>query len=387
MPQSIPKGLTRECVLQALADLDAGIEHPFGPPTGYELIHEGRRYAPKAVIGLACRSLVGRVLLPEEFSGGEAPGQANHVLRELGFTVMPKDTDPTAEESAEALERGQPWSAYEVELILADYFEMLLAELSGEAFSKAEHNRELRPKLRNRSRGSVERKHQNISAVLIGMGLPYIDGYKRAKHIQTSLVQAVGEYLIRHPEFFEKLADGPVLSPTHGPMIDDRAFESYFESRPDQIIVPAMDDKPWLSRQGRRIDFARRDASNRHLGQLGEQFAIEIEKQRLRFVDRDDLAEKVEWVAQSCGDGVGFDVLSFDPGDDSEQFIEVKTTGLGKHFPFYVTATEVRCSEDRPGQFRLYRVFDFGRNPRVYVVTGALSRECRLEPVEYRASI
>jgi hypothetical protein len=74
MPQAIPKGLTRAAVLQALADLDTGIEHPFGLPIGYELVHEGRRYAPKAVIGLACRSLLGHVLLPEEFSGGEAPG-------------------------------------------------------------------------------------------------------------------------------------------------------------------------------------------------------------------------------------------------------------------------------------------------------------------------
>ena len=79
----------------------------------------------------------------------------------------------------------------------------------------------------------------------------------------------------------------------------------------------------------------------------------------------------------TCGDGVGFDVLSFDETDDSEQFIEVKTTGLGKHFPFYVTANEVRCSEDCPERFRLYRVFDFARNPRIYVVGGALSRECR----------
>ena len=53
MPLSIPKGLTREHVLRALADLDAGIEHPFGSPTGYELVHEGKRYPPKAVVGLA----------------------------------------------------------------------------------------------------------------------------------------------------------------------------------------------------------------------------------------------------------------------------------------------------------------------------------------------
>ena len=55
MPQSIPKGLTTEHVLKALADLDTGAEHPFGSPTGYELVHGGHRYPPKAVIGLAFR--------------------------------------------------------------------------------------------------------------------------------------------------------------------------------------------------------------------------------------------------------------------------------------------------------------------------------------------
>lgn len=54
MPQSIPAGLTRDYVLKTLADIDAGIDHPFGNPTGYEFVYEGRRYAPKAVVGLAC---------------------------------------------------------------------------------------------------------------------------------------------------------------------------------------------------------------------------------------------------------------------------------------------------------------------------------------------
>ena len=94
-------------VLQALADLDAGIEHPFGPPTGYELVHEGRRYPPKAVIGLACRGLLGRVLAPEEFSGGEAPGQANFVLRELGFTVEKKGAAGSREGERPGLVRAR----------------------------------------------------------------------------------------------------------------------------------------------------------------------------------------------------------------------------------------------------------------------------------------
>ena len=41
---------------------------------------------------------------------------------------------------------------------------------------------------------------------------------------------------------------------------------------------------------------------------------------------------------------LGYDVLSFDDADESEKLIEVKTTGLGKFFPFFVTVNEVRCT-------------------------------------------
>ncbi len=97
-----------------------------------------------------------------------------------------------------------------------------------------------------------------------------------------------------------------------------------------------------------------RDAHNHKLGRLGEKFVVEFEKRRLAELGRDDLVGKVEWVADTRGDGLGFDVLSFDEHDDSELFVEVKTTGLGKFFPFYVSRNEVRCSEACPRQFNLY---------------------------------
>ena len=89
MPKSIPEGLTQQHILLALQDLDAEIEHPFGPPTGYEVVQDGKRYPPKAVVGIAFRHLIGTILPHEEFSGGEAPGEAIYVLRNLGFTVEP----------------------------------------------------------------------------------------------------------------------------------------------------------------------------------------------------------------------------------------------------------------------------------------------------------
>ena len=57
---------------------------------------------------------------------------------------------------------------------------MLASELRGDEFNKAAHNKALRARLDGRTRGAVERKHQNISAVLIELGFPYINGYSRA---------------------------------------------------------------------------------------------------------------------------------------------------------------------------------------------------------------
>lgn len=81
MPQSIPHGLTRDYIRKALVDLDAGIDHPFGSPTRYELVHDGNHYAPKAVIGIAFQHLIGQMLLPTDFSGGEAPGKPETCVR------------------------------------------------------------------------------------------------------------------------------------------------------------------------------------------------------------------------------------------------------------------------------------------------------------------
>ena len=126
---------------------------------------------------------------------------------------------------------------------------------------------------------------------------------------------------------------------------------------------------------------------NRQLGRLGEEFVVWFEKQRLLAAKRDDLAGKVDWVAETIGDGLGFDVLSFEEKDESDRLIEVKTTGMGKYAAFYVTAVELRCSQDMGDRFHLYRVFEFGAAPRMYTLRGSLDGKCLLEPTVYRARL
>ena len=379
MPQAIPKGLTRDHVLKALADLDMGIEHSFGKPTGYELLHDGKLYAPKAVVGVALRHLTGEVLHPSKFSGGEAPGQANYELRRLGFTVVSK-TQPEREEGA-----AVPWSDDEVGLLVADYFDMLQLDLLGQAYNKAEHNRLLRERLSRRSKASVEFKHRNLSAVLLTLAMPCIDGYKPARNYQHSLVDSVKAYLESNPALFAAMTRATDAVPEKLPALDD--WQRVFEAPPDEVAFPDEPAEAWRPGTGKSIDYVRRDAANRKLGRLGEQFAMELERRRLLARGRDDLARKVEWVSDTSGDGLGYDVLSFDEVDESEMWIEVKTTAFGKYSPFYVTSNEKRCSEAMARQYYLYRLFRFTHHPKLYVLHGALSDLCVLEPVAYRATV
>ena len=102
------------------------------------------------------------------------------------------------------------WSDNEIDLIVADYFAMLGSELSGSPFSKTNHNRALQ-ELIPRSRGSIEFKHQNISAVLLGLGQPWIDGYKPAANFQNALVDGVLRWLDSRPDWLAPKVE-PVTS-------------------------------------------------------------------------------------------------------------------------------------------------------------------------------
>lgn len=283
---------------------------------------------------------------------------------------------------------GRDWTRDEVEAIVADYFAMLEAELEGDSYSKIEHNRRLQG-VTDRTKGSIEFKHQNISAVLVNFRQPFIAGYLPRQNYQLLLEQAVLEWLAGQPRFFVRLADGPVLAPAARLPIPHQGMPSQLVEPPprDAVDVAAADEDADVPTRFHRLDFVRRDAENRRLGRMGEEWVVEFEQRRLHDeMQRPDLASKVEWIADTRGDGAGYDIASFNR-DESPRLIEVKTTGLGKHFPFLVTANEVRVSEREPEAYHLYRVFEFSSRPRLYVLPGSLKASCRLEPTQFRARV
>src|SRR5690606_34645424 len=97
-----------------------------------------------------------------------------------------------------------PWTDEENDLIVADYFAMLADDIAGRPYNKAEHNRQLQERI-DRTRTSIEFKHQNISAVLKGLGEDWISGYKPAFNFQMTLVDAVARWLAFHPDWLGRM--------------------------------------------------------------------------------------------------------------------------------------------------------------------------------------
>ena len=136
-------------------------------------------------------------------------------------------------------------------------------------------------------------------------------------------------------------------------------------------------------RTPRKFDFAARDERNRSPGRSGEEWVFRYERERLVLAGRGDLAAAVEWVSDSRGDGAGYGIRSKEI-DGSDLFIEVKTTNGGQLTAFILTACELECARESKPRFRLYRVFEFSKSPRVFV-PGPLD-SLSLEPSEYRVA-
>lgn len=278
------------------------------------------------------------------------------------------------------------WSRSENEAIVADYFDMLAKEIAGVPFNKADHRRGLSKVLNDRSKGSIELKHQNISAICIEIGVPYVDGYKPRSNYQEDLRQVVLARVTTHQDLLDSL-EADVNDPVTSPSVDD--ILALLEKPPKRLDVPvgrASGVELERSAARRQIDYVGREALNHQLGRAGEELVVAYEQARLIRLGQDGLAGQVEHTAATKGDGLGFDVLSFDKSG-RERLIEVKTTRYAKETPFFVTRNEVRVSERHRDQYHVYRVFGFRQSPRLFTLAGAISESFRLDPTVYVARI
>lgn len=267
------------------------------------------------------------------------------------------------------------WTDEENRETVRSYFAMLEQELTNQPYVKADYRRLLAQRL-GRSPGAIEYKYQNVSAVLLSMRAPFIDGYKPAWNYQASLERTVGEFLRHEPRIGSQM-ESSVSAPA-APRIDlmwrqdvfpTLALSEVWKHNARPVPVPR--------------DFVQLEAANRALGIAGELAIVEFEQKRLTAAGQTRLAARIDHVSRTAGDGLGYDISSFE-ADGKPRLIEVKTTRRGVDWPMFLSRHEVDVSEELADVYFLYRVFEFSKpKPGLYQLKGAIRESCDLDPQSY----
>lgn len=274
---------------------------------------------------------------------------------------------------------GEDWTQEEVAAIVADYLRMFRLYLSGQSFSKTEHRKRLQQTIR-RSEGSIEFKHQNISAVLRDLDMQWLSGYAPRGNYQNLLAQEVIQQIDAEPDI-DRAAVLDVERPAVLP--SDLDFDSIQVDPPKirrSVREPSSTER--IPRKYKR-DYLAREARNASLGLAGEEFVLQFEEWRLHKHGCQHLASKIEHIART-DDAAGFDILSFEV-DGRERFIEVKTTSYAKETPFYLSQAELEFSKSNEAKYRLYRLYEFRLSPQLFELSGRVDNHCLLDSVSYRA--
>jgi hypothetical protein len=267
---------------------------------------------------------------------------------------------------------GQDWNEREVTLCVDAYFEHLHLDLAGHAFNKSQLYRTLAEQT-GRSNKSIERKFQNISAVLNKLGRPWISGLPPLPNYQGLLADVIGArgtdlHKLDVISSLSELDDLPPLFLEPPPQLRESP-----EALPEHMKMLV-----------RKFDPVERDLRNRKLGEEGERLVIEHERRALRHAERTDLATQVRWISKEEGDGAGYDILSFDLRGE-KKFIEVKTTTGGRETPFFLSRNERNFANAEKDRFQIMRLFDFRRVPRAFELRGDLENFVHLSTEVYRA--
>ena len=141
------------------------------------------------------------------------------------------------------------------------------------------------------------------------------------------------------------------------------------------------------ARLGRKIDYESKQRRQMKIGLLAEKAVLDYERRRLKLANRNDLAQKIIHESIEHGDGVGYDILSFNENGE-KLFIEVKATTGSIKEAFFLSRNEMLFSEKNAENYALYRVYNVSAQEKtwsLYVLYGDIRDSVELVPTTFIA--
>jgi hypothetical protein len=142
-----------------------------------------------------------------------------------------------------------------------------------------------------------------------------------------------------------------------------------------KVNIPLFPIKHEVILRGSSTNYIENARERKNVGDGGEDLVMQYEAEKLANLG---IRKKPEHIARSKGDGLGYDILSYDE-DGNPMFIEVKTTKSGSKTSFYVTINELTCSMENKENYYLYRLFDYEPKKdkaKMKVARGSLEDKC-----------
>ena len=154
----------------------------------------------------------------------------------------------------------------------------------------------------------------------------------------------------------------------------------YLEEEEKEIPVKKFDLQAKVNPihlKGTHVDYIQQAKTNKEIGDAGEEFVYQHERSLVKKYKRGN-QKQVRRVAKLDGDGLVYDILSYDKYG-KEKYIEVKTTSGKEDGSIFITANELKMSEEHPEQYYLYRVYDFDQvsmTGKISIRKGSLKELC-----------
>jgi len=402
--------------------------------TDYDLVFDGYRYPPKAVLGFSAKQVINRVLLPDEFSGG-VDSECFSILQRLGFYIEAKkdtlqkpllfkqykrkDICHLFEPNAVFTPKTGRWGIQGIVKLnnaTDDLVFMVSLEKPHEGNPYHDYLSEdgvLSWQTQSRTKISdpfVQRliaHDPDVSNIHLFLRSAKREAYSYLGlldyqwHDEQTTQPVHFEWRLTNINAVENLAEqlgSELLAPAKkiNPKVKDASAKTF---NPEDFAAPIISNPTAKSNTKNptkrnppkklvELDWAVADERNRTLGDQGEQLVMKYERNRLIAAGRADLAAVIERISL-VDSAAGYDIQSFDL-EGNEIFIEVKSTKGGINTPFYISANEVATANNHPGKYYLYRLHSLNlqsKTYQLYVKQGSVEEIFDLEPVSFKARV
>ncbi len=180
-------------------------------------------------------------------------------------------------------------------------------------------------------------------------------------------------------EYLENRKDYPKIKEVNAEFVN-------LKINPENIELERKETKSF----GKVVDFEKENKINKLLGNRGEEIVFNLEKNYLKNIGKNELANKIKWVSKE-DDSLGYDILSFED-DGTEKYIEVKSTSQSENCNAnFLISSNQHSKAKRIKNYYFYIVFNAkGKEPRVWKIKEPLQYENKgltLTPISFRVII